>query len=425
MSFKGPQILKLNGGLGQTAPSDRNVAGLIFANGYTVGTTFEFNKVYELNSLDDAEALGLSAASDANGLTISTALCYYHISEFFRLNPNGKLFVSNNEAFSPTTVFTNGIADALMAASDKRIRFIGLVFGVAPGATVTITNNMWSGVYSAIDAGQAWITTQADAFVFIDTLVVEGFAFGIGQPFDLKTLEAPQVSVTIGHDRSYLQGLVTTEPLVASTCAVGTVLASIGVRMLSESAGSVRIERLPDEKRGQENYTLVDTRTNRWLRPYMSNDVSFEGHAQSNLNEYTANGYIYAGRYVGYQGVYLNADPTCTTVVDDFNTIHLNRIWNETARRVRRALIPRMNSRVQIDPTSGKIKVSTLADWDAAAKRELNALLAEGEISDFRFTMDPNQDVIAQGKVLVKVSIVPQGIAKSIEAEIGFNNPAQ
>jgi hypothetical protein len=33
--------------------------------------------------------------------------------------------------------------------------------------------------------------------------------------------------------------------------------------------------------------------------------------------------------------------------------------------------------------------------------------------------------VIAQGKVSVRLRIVPQGIAKAIEAEIGFTNPAQ
>jgi len=146
---------------------------------------------------------------------------------------------------------------------------------------------------------------------------------------------------------------------------------------------------------------------------------------QAVRDDLTAKAYGYAGRYEGYQGVYFNGDATCSTVTDDFNTIHTNRIWNESARMVRRALIPKMNSRVRIDPETGRIAPATIADWDAAAKRQLDTLLAEGEIADYAFTLDPEQDVIAQGKVVTRLRIVPQGIAKAIEAEIGFTNPAQ
>lgn len=425
MSFLGPRIIKINGGLGQKAPSDRNVAGLVFANGYTVGTTFVSGNSYELNSLDDAEALGLSAATDANALGSSTAMCYYHISEYFRLNPDGKLYVYNGNNVSPNALFTNNHVDGLLGFSNRTIRHIGIVVGISPSATITLSSNMLNTVWQALPLAQQWVEDRAAEFVFIDNVVFEGYAFGTGAIANLTGLNAPQVSVVIGHDRSYLEEYLVTEPVLSNTAAVGTVLGSIGVRMLAESIGSVVLRRYPDEARGRANYSLVDTRSSRWLNPYWNNDVAFDSQAQSYRDELTNKGYIYMGRYEGYEGVYLNGDATCAAATDDYNTIHINRVWNEAARRVRRALIPRMNSMVDIDPDSGRIKASTIADWDAAAKRELNTLLAEGEISDFRFTLDPNQDVIGQGKVVTKLSIVPQGIAKVIEAEIGFNNPAQ
>lgn len=424
MSFRGPSILKLNGGLGQKAPSDRNVAGLIIANGYEVSTTFTFGNAYKLSSLDDAEALGLSASTDANALTDSTALIWYHISEYFRLNPDGTLYVYNGDAIAVSDLFSAPTL-ALMALSANGIRHLGVVFGVDPGATVTITNNFPSWMPQAIALAQQWVDDMYDAFVFIDNVTLEGYRLGPSAPTDLKTKNAPQVSVVVANDHGYLADLITAEPKVAYTAAVGTVLGSIGVRMLSESIGSMVLEKLPDDARGRADYSLVDTRKNRWLDIYYSNGVAFNDSPQGDRDALTAAAHIYVGRFEGYPGVTFNADPTCTTSVDDFNTIHINRVWNEVARSVRRALIPRMNSRVQIDPDSGRIKASTIADWDAAAKRAVNDLQVEDEISDFRFSLDPNQDVIANGKVTVKVSIVPQGIAKAIEALIGFTNPAQ
>jgi hypothetical protein len=413
MSFRGPSIIKVNGGLGQQAPSDRNVAGLVFKSANDTGSAlFEFQP-FVLNSIDDATAKGITAAFDANNSTDS-ALAYLHISEFFRLNPDGKLWVLNNggdPAFTPDEGF-----DMLMAASGNSIRYMGLVYGFNVASVPVVTGGFGGTVIADIAAAQAWVEAKAAEFVFVDAVVIEGIAADTTL-VDLKTLDAPQVVVATGCDHGYMDA-AGYDAALKKTAAVGTVLGSIGVRMLSESMGSVKLERYPAQARGQADYSLVDTRQGRWLKPGLSTGELFDDLPQAKRDDLTAKAYSYAGKYEGYPGVYLNGDATCTLVTDDFNTVHINRIWNESARRVRRALIPRMNSRVRIDP-------ATIADWDAAAKRELDSLLAESEFADYRFTIDPAQDVIATGKVLTKLTITPQGIAKAIEGEIGFTNPAQ
>lgn len=426
MSFLGPGIIKINGGLGQTAPSDRNVAGLVIANGYAVGSTFALGSTYKLSSIDEAEALGLSATTDANAIGDTLALIWYHISEFFRLNPDGTLYVHNGNAVAPANIFAAaGPADAIMTASGNAVRFIGVVFGVDPTDTITQTGGFADFVATTRTAAQAWVTARAAAFVYVDTVVIEGYKVA-AVLVDQKLAGAPQVHVTVACDFGYMDSVDDAVVDLKYTAAVGTVLGSIGVRMLSESIGSVTLEKYPDYARGFANYSLVDTHAQRWLKPGLSDGTrTFDSLSQAVRTELTDKAFGYAGQYEGYEGIYLNGEATSTTADDDFNTIHANRIWNETARRVRRALVPKMNSRVRIEPSTGRIAPATIADWDAAAKAALHALLAESEVADFTFRLDPNQDVIAQGKVVCKVRVVPQGIAKAIEAEIGFLNPAQ
>ena len=422
MSFRGPVINKINGGLGQQAPSDRNVGALIIASGYAVPSTFALGDTVELNSIDDATALGLTPATDANAAADTAALTWYHISEFFRLNPDGKLWLHNGNAVAPANIFAAaGPADQIMSASANSVRYMGVVFGFDPDATLTISGGFANFVSTVQAAAQVWVEARAQDHVFIDCVVVEGVAASTTL-VDLKALESPQVHITVACDHGYLAEY---PAAFLKTAAVGTVLGSIGVRMLSESIGSAVLERYPSTKRGAANYSLVDTRQNRWLKPGLSTGVLFDALSQAVRDELTTKAYGYAGKFEGYSGVYFNAEATCTTVVDDFNTIHANRVWNECARRLRRALIPRINSRIRIDAATGRIAPETIADWDAASKRELEALLAEGELANFTFTLNPEQDVIAQGKVVCSIRVVPQGIAKAIEADLGFTNPAQ
>ncbi len=422
MSFRGPSIIKINGGLGQQAPSDRNVAGLIIASGYAVATTFPLGATVKLDSIEEAEALGLSASTDANAADDTAALTWYHIDEFFRLNPDGTLYVHNGNAVAPANIFAaNGPADQIMSASSNSVRFMGVVFGFDPDATITVAGGFANYVPTVQAAAQAWAEAREAAHVFVDTIVVEGVAASTTL-VDLKALESPYVHITVACDHGYLEEY---PAAFLGSAAVGTVLGSIGVRLLSESIGSAVLERYPSTRRGAANYSLVDARRNRWVKPGLSTGQLFDVLAQSVRDDLTDKAYGYVGRFEGYPGVYFNGDATCTTSVDDFNTIHTNRVWDECARRVRRALIPRINSRLRIDPVSGRIAPSTIADWDAACKRELEQLLAEGEITDFTFTLDPEQDVIATGKVSCGIRVVPQSIAKAIEAELGFTNPAQ
>ncbi|MBK9598561.1 MAG: hypothetical protein IPO60_09675 [Flavobacteriales bacterium] len=96
MSFLGPKIIKIGGGL--SSAQDRNVGSMASLTAMP-WLLLPADTNHELNSVDDAVALGLSAATDANAVAgLMLALTYYHGANTFRLNPDGKLYVHNGSA---------------------------------------------------------------------------------------------------------------------------------------------------------------------------------------------------------------------------------------------------------------------------------------------------------------------------------------
>lgn len=425
MGFGGPKIIKKNGGLGRKAPSDRNVAALVIAKGYAVGTTFALGGTYTFNSLAEAEAIGLGPDTDANNAATHTCLTYYHISEYFRLNPDGKLWVLNLAAGTPATIFdAAGQADVLMNAASKSIRYFGLVLGGAPDEVVTVTNGADGTVWAMQVAAQLWVQRLADAYVYVDNVMIEGKSLATTAPtYDLHQLASPQVSMVWGNDQGYLAPYIAVDPGHAKTGAVGSALGSIGVRKLCESIASVDIEQKPANKRSQADYTLVDTLRGRWLVPGLSSGVKFDNLTPAIRQALENFGYIYMGRYEGYPGVYLSDSATCEALDSDFCTIENNRVWNQAARMARLTLVPRMNATIDIDPATGYIRSTTIASWTAGVKRVLEDLVKENEASAVNFSINPAQNVLGGDPVKTLMSVTPRGIAKAIEAELGYDNP--
>lgn len=426
MDFTGPKIIKRNGGLEKDAPSDRNVGGMIIAGGYELPGTFEFGKSYLFNTLAEAEAAGLGPDTDANASDVSSALTWYQISEYFYVNPDGKLFVHNGEALTAESVFNpGGVADQLLNFSSKALRYMGVVIGGDPAASITVTNGMQSTVWEMQAAAQAWVDDKAKEFIYIDSVVIEGKALTSSPvTFNLHSLASDQVAITVANDLGYLAPYMADLAAFAKTAAVGTALGAIGVRQLCESVGSPDIERKPLAKRGQPNYTLANPLRGRWLKPGVSSGVAFDNLSQAHKTALGKFGYLFVGRYEGYDCVCFNDSQTCGLETSDFSVIENNRVWNEAARISRRTLIPLMNSTVDIDEATGYIRATTIARWTALVNRAIEKeLLVDGQISAFKFTINPAQNVLGGNPVVTRLSVTPRGIARAIEHEIGFDNP--
>ncbi len=141
---------------------------------------------------------------------------------------------------------------------------------------------------------------------------------------------------------------------------------------------------------------------------------------EDDFDTLTAKGYIFARTYSGVDGVYFDNSATCILASSDFAFIENNRTIDKAATNIIVKLTPRLNGPVLVDPTSGELAPDYIAQLEADGNAALDGMLEDVEISGKDVFVDPAQDVNATGKILVKFKIVPIGVSREIEAEIGF-----
>lgn len=425
--FKGPNPQKLNGQLGgRTKNTDKTFA--LIAGGVAVTNKLVLGQILELLQPEDATAYGIDAAYDAN----NKVLVRYHIDEFFTGCPDGILFVmivpqgtdlvemcdkdGDNDPAGPGSLM------ALMRSETTRreIKSIGIVLNPASGYAPTLENGLDKDVLDAIPAAQACVEELSTQFIFLDSVIVEGREVNgtLAAMKDLTTLAAPNVAVVIAADPS-IQAL---DALYEDYAAVGTALGGLAIRKVNECLGSVDILSKPDAKKAHQNYTLTNAALGRWQKASLSSGVKFEDLTPNDQKALTDKGYIYAGSYAGYTGVFFNESPTCTDPSDDYSTIERNRTWNKAARYLRQALIPKMKGTYKKDPNTGYPKPSVVAGWELLAKKKLELMVIDDEVSGVDVYINPSQAPSKDVPLTVNCQLVIDGILYEINIPIGLAN---
>lgn len=345
------------------------------------------NKGVKLNSVYDAEQLGFNESFDAN----NNVNFYEEISEFFRLAPNGTLYLFNKITAADITEFL---------LNNKEIK----------GFTVAETIAVDSTLEDAILKNQNIVNALAVQNRLIDTAIVcpEGLA---DFTLDLRSLEAPQISVLAASSSEDLP-----------KCAWGSALGMIAVRTISENMASVDIENKPREKRGTENYTLTDTLLSKWLNAFLIDGRSVDSLDISELLDIINKGYLVVASYEGYPGYYFENSHTCISKTSDYAYIENNRVWNKAARIIRATLLPRVKSKVKKDPSTGFIASTTVGYWEGLINKALEQMITDDDISGFDVYINEKQVVNSEAPVKVKAEVVADGIVHSFEVAVGLTN---
>lgn len=405
MSFEGVLFNKSQNGLQKGESADR-VCVLVAGAGELEGKLKNYEAV-ELLQIEDLEALGATAERDAT----EKELLHHHVSEFFRLAPGTSVHLITVPATEKMSVLC---ASEELKGVVRNIQGVNtLAFGgVAADETLE----------AAVSAAQLVVDDFTGEHIYIDAVLLEGlggYLKGAVAAFpDLRTMDSPNVTVIIGQD-----------PAVASAAAeyggyaaVGSALGMLAQRAVHENLGSVDVETKPRLRKGEQDYTLTDTKLDKWLDAALSNGMRFSkltGADQKKLNEL---GYVYAGMFAGYGGFFFSNSHTATEKDSDYAFIERNAVWNKAARIIRQTLIPRIRSKVQADPATGFIKSTTIADWDGRVRKALEPMAAAGNIAAFDIYIDPKQTAVSGKPFRIAVKLVADGVVHEFEIDLGFTN---
>lgn len=420
MSLKGVNIQR--GAIGAAVNMNADSIVGLLATGVAVAANegngisgIELGQTVKLTSLADAQAYGIDEAYD----TTHSLSVYRHISEFFRMYPEGTIYLMLY-AGNMEEAFLEKYAKKLIIDALGEIRVLGIANTPSTLSGTEYIDGLPADIHSSIQLAQQLYEWAYSTFRPCQ-ICLEGRDFhasNAASALDLRNilisgqvLEAYKVSVCIAQDWKYADGLDAVRQKMAD---LGTMLGSIARKAVNENIGEVR------------GGNLVDTTNNKWLIAGLSNHQTIAGW-DSQLESLDAKGYIFAISYTGTSGYYWNNDHTCTPIKKDadgyFNeyTISYGRAHDKAVRDLRTCLLPEVKSTQPVDSTTGKLPQAMVTYYERLADDAVfNKMAAEGLITAGKTTVDPESNLLISPRELhVSFVIVPTGQIDEIK---GFIN---
>lgn len=428
----------------QELVSTENVVGLVFdtkiAGGLsaalgsdtTAATKFANGNVVELNSTKDVEKAGIDS-------TVFGGLPYYHINTFFKLTGSGqRLFVSFMDSSTDTEFEA---VEKLQLASGGIIYQIGVWTGEAV-ATVGDENyefassNIISKLQKVAETlggtiGETNYEGNAPVNILLNAPVIDSATCDYQKLPDANALECPKVSYLLGqaatqevHDIQLAVNNIKTGNSFAVVGNLGAALACLATAPANESMAHVANYNLTaamtEAELGFGNLTQT---SGAWGSDVSYTNIKTIGYNKRNTYLHKK-GYIFLTNYDGLEnGIFFSSDQTLTS--GDYRTIARCRVMHKSRRVVRRALLPYVNSNVEVDTSTGTISSSDLTAFQNVVLDALDSNMVEpgttvSQISGRSCTIDEDQNVLENDQLLISYSLIPLGTTSVINVTEGF-----
>ena len=392
------------------------MCGLIIDTAELKGETLSnyIDTIIEINNATEAEEL----LKDFPESYFKEVLDY-HITNFFKINSIGKLFVLFSNCSSNWDALIN-----IQKAANGKISQIGIwteqplfdssqaqeTYDVKLVADLQAVAESLANKYSA----PASILLSANTAKVATGDGVSEIVLPSKFP-SLTSLNARYVSVLLGQDSA----LNESQANIASATPIGIVGIALGFlakASVGQSIGWVEAFDMSQYFYGDIEFGFGDSTivTSAQGVKTLTNSTPYDSVNITTLNELSDKGYIYLLKYNGYSGVYLSGDNTCTNT--DYKTIARNRTIDKSRRLVRQALLPYVNSPIKVDPSTGLLSAAQITVFSNLVSTILNSMASNEEISSIGVvTIPSNQNILKNDTLIIKYSIIPLGVAHTID----------
>lgn len=345
--------------------------------------------------------------STVDGVASLLSQWHYHISEYFRLNPQGNLFVG----FFPITAQTWNFAEIVSMQSFAKgiIRQLGIYLGNVDdfdsAADILTIADACQVQKLALDAVHAPLS-------IIFAPEISGIA-DLTTLSDLNVKDDFGVSVTIGQDGDAVGfGIFK---------ATGKSIGDVGAQLGAESIVAV------NQDRGCLDYVNFTDGAELSVPCYANGvrvDLINAGNLATQLNNYR---YIFLMQNVGFEGAgtTINDNHTACSVSSDYAYSNDNRVFDKMSRLLYSRFVPILKSTIQLNE-NGTLQATTVAFYNTEISAALNPMTTADpvtgnqEIAGEVPTIDPDQNVLATNKLVISVKATPQGVARNIEIGVSF-----
>lgn len=332
------------------------------------------------------------SGSTVLGIASDIDIMHYHISEYFRLQPKGKLYV-DLEATADFGTFAK--ITTLQNFAQGEIKQLAIYQKGTAFAT------------SQCNGIQSVVTTLETNYKPISSVILSGEISGTASlatiTTNLHTLSDKNVSVTIAQDGAGV-GYHLFKATGKSITNVGEVLGAVSLSAVNESIAWLG------------KYQVASTELDTIAFANGQKYVDLSDGLITTLDSY---GYLILRKIIGLTGTFHNRPYTCVSVTNDYAFIYSNRTIDKAVANMRITVLPALGSTIKVN-TDGTLSVDSINYFKSLAEQGMDVLLRAGEVSNYAIVIDPTQDVLSTNTLNITAKIQPTGVADFITINVGF-----
>ena len=389
------------GGLGRQSTNVDTWAGL-YVDVASLPSGWTDNEVKKIYKPEDLEEYGISEAS----IDLQFKLVYLHVSEFFRLAPNGTLFLQLGANYD-----IDAIVNAFVAF-ENRLRLFGIV------------DNWTELTATPIEAIQTKLESVFASEKLSMRSVVSFKPESEGLLPDFSEASNDRVMVDISSDL--------TEGGLAEELRNSAIGMSGGCGTILGQLVALSVHQRPSWR------SFPINASGKWEKLGDINGNSVEGKTQAELEAYDTNGLVLMSRTTRLPDAFISNSRMAVATSDDFAVITHGRVVDKAIALAYDGLVKSLDGPVYVNAETGKITAEAVSILTRNAYDEINNNMviglagndvevsvdpATGSLPLSAVYINPDQDVLQNENIEVQIRIIPVGAAKVITINIGLTLP--
>ncbi len=386
-------ITRTNGNIVRSLPGEDHISGLVFYSD-TLPVADEgvegfsaTERIHAISSIETAEKYGITADAAA----WETRVLHYTLASIFNMNPGVTLYVGVFKPAAGANAFSE--IKQIQNYAGGRLRQVG-VWNGAVELSDTLVNSLQSAATMLEAQNKPLSILYAPKVPDVTRL-----------PADLAKIGRKNVSVVIGQDGAGVAADLYADAAnaaKASVSALGDLLGAVSKAKVNESIAWV--EQFPT------NISI----------PAFGDGTKYRDLDEGVIEVLDTNRYIFLRTYDGMAGAFFNDNHTLDVPTSDYAFINDVRTIDKAVRGIRTYLLPKLGRPMKVDADTGRLERTAVEHLITTGNKPLEEMAKAGELSGYRFDIDPDQNILATSRVRGVIKNVAVGVMRNLDLEIGY-----